>query len=293
MSPRIRRFRFVWFQWFFFFVCFFLGSGLAHGVGLGRSSDLGGSGFLIVFHPNALRVFGFPPLSQVTDVAVRGAICDLPRGLLARISFNMCLRLAFIYIQIIPVTRHLGVKPNDSQATHTWGKYLSSYKVSASSRAGALQLGRSIGCIFQNNIKMNSSQCYNEFSSFRCRLWSKRASDGQHHDIQDVEAIGPLVILATWAELLQGCLWTHYIDNNGALACLVNGSSSVATSDVIVGMTWERIAKVSALPWFDRVDSKSNPVDGLSRGRMEGPWQLVKLKFPAKELQRFLRRFGQ
>ena len=29
------------------------------------------------------------------------------------------------------------------------------------------------------------------------------------------------------------------------------------------------------LPWFDRVESKANPVDGLSRGDMTGDWLSV------------------
>ena len=29
------------------------------------------------------------------------------------------------------------------------------------------------------------------------------------------------------------------------------------------------------LPWFDRVASASNPVDGLSRGEVAGPWSFV------------------
>ena len=27
--------------------------------------------------------------------------------------------------------------------------------------------------------------------------------------------------------------------------------------------------------YFDRVDSKANPVDGLSRGKSDGPWRQV------------------
>ena len=41
-------------------------------------------------------------------------------------------------------------------------------------------------------------------------------------------------------------------------------------------------------PYFDRVASSSNPVDGLSRGRREGPWQrIVKAKLP-DDLDRLL-----
>ena len=40
--------------------------------------------------------------------------------------------------------------------------------------------------------------------------------------------------------------------------------------------------------YFDRVASESKPVDGLSRGRREGPWQrIVKAKLP-DDLDRLL-----
>ena len=56
--------------------------------------------------------------------------------------------------------------------------------------------------------------------------------------------------------------------------------------DFIVGYAWEIVARRRLIPWFDRVDTKSNPVDGLSRGRMEGPWDnVVKGKFPEGLLQ--------
>ena len=42
-------------------------------------------------------------------------------------------------------------------------------------------------------------------------------------------------------------------------------------------------------PYFDRVASKANPVDGLSRGRKEGPWrQIIKAKLP-ENLEELLR----
>ena len=68
---------------------------------------------------------------------------------------------------------------------------------------------------------------------------------------------------------------------NGALSALVKGSSSVESGDVIVGGIWRLIHQLDILPWFDRVDSKSNPVDGLSRGTVEGPWTLCPIILPS------------
>ena len=51
--------------------------------------------------------------------------------------------------------------------------------------------------------------------------------------------------------------------------------------DVISGFTWNRIAELSVLPWFGRVQSGATPIDGVSRGRNDGPWRAVEhLSFP-------------
>ena len=123
----------------------------------------------------------------------------------------------------------------------------------------------------------------------RC-LWSaQRASfieDGELKDIAEIEAIGPLLILHNWPWLVKDALWIHFIDNNGALGALVKGSSSVHEQGVIVGATWSRVAQLRAMPWFDRVDSSSNPVDGLSRKDFSGVWQWRKIFFPMYILDR-------
>ena len=81
---------------------------------------------------------------------------------------------------------------------------------------------------------------------------------------------------------MRNCLWVHYIDNVAAQYSLVRGSSSISSGDVVVGETWKRIQRLGIYPYFDRVASKSNPVDGLSRGRSDGPWvQVLKAKLPA------------
>ena len=90
--------------------------------------------------------------------------------------------------------------------------------------------------------------------------------------------------------MLADSLWLHFIDNNGALSCLVKGGSSVSSTDTIVGLTWQQISRTNVCPWYDRVDTKSNPVDGLSRGDLSGEWDLVPLLFPGAELRAAFRR---
>ena len=61
---------------------------------------------------------------------------------------------------------------------------------------------------------------------------------------------------------------------------MIKGGSSVHSADVIAAWCAERTAALGTWAWYDRVDTKSNPVDGLSRGDMTGPWRLISLKFP-------------
>ena len=98
--------------------------------------------------------------------------------------------------------------------------------------------------------------------------------------INQIEASAGVVALETWADVLKDCDVIHFIDNNGALGALVKGSASVHQQDLIMGETWSRIARLRVSAWFDRVDSSSNPVDGLSRKNFSGVWQWRKIFFP-------------
>ena len=122
-------------------------------------------------------------------------------------------------------------------------------------------------------------------------LWSKARGHAlpseRLNDIFSIEAVGPAVVLDQWPHLVAGEMWVHFIDNVGAQRCLVKGSSSVQAGDVIVSHTWEAVSKVQALLWVDRVGSKSNPVDALSRGCMEGSWRhVVQAVLPARLVSR-------
>ena len=109
------------------------------------------------------------------------------------------------------------------------------------------------------------------------------------NDIYLIEAIGPLSILLTFPNLVRNSLWIHFIDNEAAQYALVRGSSSINAGDVVVGETWRKIQALRTFAYFDRVESKANPVDGLSRGRWEGPWQqILRAKLPTN-LEELLR----
>ena len=121
------------------------------------------------------------------------------------------------------------------------------------------------------------------------RRWDRnRGKAAEMTDIFCIEAVGPLAILTTWPNILKNALWVHYIDNVASQYSLVKGSSSINAGDVIVGETWEKVQALGTFAYFDRVESEANPVDGLSRGRREGPWQRVITARLPTDLERLL-----
>ena len=70
------------------------------------------------------------------------------------------------------------------------------------------------------------------------------------------------------------------------MAGLAKGSSSVMSGECIIAFTHELISKLGVWPWFDRVDTHSDPVDQLSRGVMKGNWMLVRIRFPPELVRR-------
>ena len=102
----------------------------------------------------------------------------------------------------------------------------------------------------------------------------------EFRDIIEIVGVGLLVMLHSWPELFRDSLWIHFIDNNSALGGLVKGSASVRQQDLIIGHTWSLIVQLNVLVWFDRVDSASNPVDGLSRGDFSGDWNWQHVAIP-------------
>ena len=61
---------------------------------------------------------------------------------------------------------------------------------------------------------------------------------------------------------------------------LVKDSASVTHQELVVGHTWALVARIGVFPWFYRVDTYSNPVNGLSRGDFSGIWNWQCIEFP-------------
>ena len=117
------------------------------------------------------------------------------------------------------------------------------------------------------------------------KIWADLAGVPNCRDIFLVEAIGPLILLWNFPRIFRNCLWVLFVDNESAEASLVSGTSALPAADHITGLTWELCAIRSLVPYFDRVESRANPLDAFSRGVKEGPWRgIVEAKFPVKEL---------
>ena len=124
-------------------------------------------------------------------------------------------------------------------------------------------------------------------------IWSRAEATGDTYDIYELEAIGPALVLSNFGHLIRNMAWFHFIDNQCALSSLIKGSSSVLSADCITAYTSEQVSKLGLWAWYDRVDPKSNPVDGLSRGILSGEWLLQEISFPDELLHRLRSYLGK
>ena len=97
---------------------------------------------------------------------------------------------------------------------------------------------------------------------------------------------GPLLLLVALPRLMKNAIWVQFIDSTAAEASLISGSSASEAADHIAGLTWELSGTRRLWPYFDRVERKANPIDGLSRGISKGPWRgVTTVEFPSRELE--------
>jgi len=100
-------------------------------------------------------------------------------------------------------------------------------------------------------------------------LWSFEITTAEH--IKDVETFGPLLLFCTFRDILRGSFLVHYIDNGGALSCIVNVHSNGAkighAMSTFAVEFWYRAAEATFFPWMHYVPSALNIMDGYSRGQ--------------------------
>ena len=86
------------------------------------------------------------------------------------------------------------------------------------------------------------------------------------------EAFAGVAVLGHHLHCLQGrdILW--FVDNEAAASSLIRGSSRQVDVAGIVQCTHLLLAKAGSRCWFEWIDSKSNPSDGLSRDGISDTW---------------------
>ena len=85
------------------------------------------------------------------------------------------------------------------------------------------------------------------------------------HQIGFQELAAPMLALATWPSLFQRCMWSAFLDNQGALHATINASSKSAEQNIAVGKVWLALAAADVRFHALRVESKSNVADGPTR----------------------------
>ena len=86
------------------------------------------------------------------------------------------------------------------------------------------------------------------------------------------EALASVAVPWNFPNLLRGRDVVWFIDNEAAAATLIRGSAKVEDADGIAQVAHLLYAALHARVWFEWVDSKSNPSDGLSRDGLSDCW---------------------
>ena len=89
------------------------------------------------------------------------------------------------------------------------------------------------------------------------------------------EAVAPLAVLLNHPEEVRGRDVIFFVDNEAAVAACIRGASRCDDVGLIVQATqWEAL-KLGCRLWFEWIDSKSNPSDGLSRDGLADEWTIA------------------
>ena len=88
------------------------------------------------------------------------------------------------------------------------------------------------------------------------------------------EAVAVLTALVVAPELLSGREVVWFVDNEAALSSLIRGTSRAEDVGHIAACTQLAMIEHFCTPWYEWVDSASNPADGLSRDGVKDEWTL-------------------
>ena len=88
-----------------------------------------------------------------------------------------------------------------------------------------------------------------------------------------------------------------FVDNEAAVSSLIRGTSRSGDVGHIAAIAQLRLLQLGASPWFEWIDSHSNPADGLSRDGLADEWTaaqgLLLKEWSAADLDRVLSNLDQ
>ena len=89
------------------------------------------------------------------------------------------------------------------------------------------------------------------------------------------ETIAALVIPFLCSDVLRSCDMVWFIDNESAASALVRATYAETDILLMVQQAHLQFHALKIRPWFEWIDSESNPSDGLSRLGLLDPWTLT------------------
>ena len=97
-------------------------------------------------------------------------------------------------------------------------------------------------------------------------LWKPRVQQ-----IYPAETFAPLAAIMDFPALFQGADVLWFVDNEAACSTLIRGASREEDVATIAELTQLSLLRLRTRVWFEWVDSKANPSDGLSREGLACP----------------------
>ena len=106
----------------------------------------------------------------------------------------------------------------------------------------------------------------------------------RRHQIYLCELAAVPVVLAKYSHLFLHQDILFFLDNDASVASLVRAGSAEPDAEYVAQLVHCLLIRLHARAWFDWVDTKSNPADGLSRQGLQDP-RAVSGQWRCEELQ--------
>ena len=104
------------------------------------------------------------------------------------------------------------------------------------------------------------------FSEFASPAVIAKVNPDSGNPIFEIECFAMYIALHLWHKLALGTNTVIFTDNEGALACMINGISDNEYGALIVKHTHELCDNSHLNLWFERVNTHANIADAPSRG---------------------------